>query len=408
MTERKIDVLLNHEFKMGSITFKVVDLLFMLCLWLFALGLRIKLYPIESADYFGFLADWMAQIKSIGAWKSLGKEISNYTAPYMCLMSLVSGFDNSLYALKTISVIFDYIASIAIFLLVYELTHNTRKAVLSMAIVLLSPAVILDGAYWCQCDIIYCTFILYALVCFFKGKSVPCMVFLGAALAFKLQTVFILPFIIIMWLKKQKNISLLDLAYVPFVFIIFQLPAIFAGKPIADALLVYFKQASQYPWGTLEYPNIYALMDELIETNHHMYEVGPAGNYLAIILLGVVAYYIYTKNVSIDNNLTITIALFTVAIILYTMPHMHDRYGFLIDLLAIVYAVLRPKRLPIAAGFMLVSVLTYMPYLIAKHIFEIQTVAVGLGALIVFVGWDLYCQIQQNEIIEPISNQEAI
>lgn len=91
----------------------------------------------------------------------------------------------------------------------------------------------------------------------------------------------------------------------------------------------------------------------------------------------------------------VTLALFSVAVIVYT-PHMHDRYGFLIDLFAVIYGVYRAKRLPIVCGFALVSVLSFMPYLIAVHIVPIQYVAIGLLALIFLVGYDLYRQVQEN------------
>lgn len=400
MTEdRVIDKILNKPFKIKSIEFKAIDLIFMLVLWIIAAIIRIKLYPIESADYFGFLAKWMDEIKSLGAWESLGHEISNYTSPYMYLMCIVSGFDNTLYALKTISVLFDYSASIAIFLIVYECTHSTHKSVLAMSMLLISPTVFIDSAYWCQCDIIYTSFILWALYFFFKNKSSACFIFLGIAFSFKLQTLFIIPFIIIMYLKK-KNIQLFDIVYVPAIYIVMQLPACLAGRPFKDLMMVYFSQSGYYPWGTLEYPNVYALLDETIDANHHMNEISGAGTWVAIMLLGFIAYYIYTKKINLTNDFLITLALFTVAITVYSLPHMHDRYGFLIDLLAIVYGILRPKKLPVTVGFMLISLLTFMPYLIAVHIFDIRIVAIIQLALITYVGYDLYNLIKINEKVE--------
>ena len=394
-----LDKVLNKSIKIKSIEFKIVDILFVFCLWVIAFVLRYKLFPIESADYFGFLEDWMNQIKELGGFNSLGTKISNYTSPYMYLMCLVSGADNSLYALKMISVVFDYIASIAMFLIIYELTKNTKKSIIGMSLVLLSPTVIIDSAWWCQCDIIYTSIILWALYYFIKDNSTKCFIFLGIAFSFKLQTIFIVPFLIIMWLKK-RTIRILDALYVPFIYIIAQLPAWMFGRPFMDLMMIYFDQSNTYPWGTLEYPNLYALLDETIEHMHHMNEVTGAGTYVTILLLGMLAYYIYSKDIELTNDLIITLAMFSVSIIVYTLPHMHDRYGFLIDLLAIIYAVLRPKKLPVMMGFMLVSILTFMPYLLAVHIFDIRIVAVALLGLITYVGYDLYNLIKINEKVE--------
>ncbi|MCR4989450.1 MAG: hypothetical protein K6A38_01110 [Lachnospiraceae bacterium] len=402
---RVIDAFLNYEIRIKSIVFKMVDLIFMLCLFVLSFMIRWKLFPIESADYWGFLKVWMDQIKELGGFPSLAKEISNYTSSYMYLMCMVSGIDNTLFALKFISVFFDYVASFAMFAIVYQLTGNTRKAIFGMTALLLCPIVILDSAYWCQCDIIYTSFILWALFFFFRDNSRVCFIFLAIAFTFKLQTVFILPFIIIMWLKK-KTVKLYHLVYIPVVFFLFQVPAWLFGRPLKELMLVYFDQSSYYPWGTLEYPNIYAIIDETIDSNHHMYEISGAGTFLAVILLGFIAYYIYTKRIELTNDLMVTLALFTVAITLYTLPHMHDRYGFLIDLIAIVYFMLRPRKLPVSIGFMFVSICLSMPYLIAYRVMEIKYVAMIQLVLIVFVGYDLYKLVSENILPEPVIEED--
>lgn len=397
MEERAIDRLLFTEFKIGKIKFKAVDLIFIVCLFVFAFMVRWKLMPIESADFWGFLEDWMNQIREGGGFRSLGRQISNYTSPYMYLMCIVSYLtENNLYGLKLLSVLFDYLAAIAMFLILYQMTCNVRKSILGMAALLLSPAVIIDGAYWCQCDIIYTAFILYAFYYFLKDNSRWCMIFLGISFAFKLQALFIVPFFIIMWLKR-KTIRLADFLYLPAVYVLGALPAWLAGRDFKELMMIYFEQAGTYPWGTLEYPNIYALLGEAMPDMRHAAEVSGAGTFLTIILLGCLAYYLYEKNINFTNELIVTLALFTVAVTVYFLPHMHERYGFLVDLFAILYGALNPKRLPAVCGFMLVSLLSFMPYLIAVHIVPIQYVAIALLGLIVYVGYDLYNQVSENQ-----------
>lgn len=397
MNERILDKVMLRKIKIENIEFKVVDLLFIGCLFFFAFMIRWKLMPIESADYWGFLEDWMQQIRKAGGFPSLGKQISNYTSPYMYIMCLVSYItDNDLYGLKMVSVLFDYLASIAVFLIVYRLTCSKGRAIMAMAGLLLSPTVILDGAYWCQCDIIYTTFILYALYCFFKGDSRGCLILVGISFAFKLQTIFIVPFLLIMWLKK-KTICLRHFFWIPVIYVVSALPAWLFGRDFKELMLVYFDQAGTYPWGTLEYPNIYALLGEAMPDLRYADQVSGAGTFMTIMLLGCIAYYLYTKKVRMTGELMITLALFTVAITVYSLPHMHDRYGFLIDLLAIIYGVMNVKKLPLTCGFMLVSVLTFMPYLIAVHIVPLQYVAIALLGLILYVGYDLYSQVEKSK-----------
>ncbi len=404
MQERIIDRFMFHKIKIRRITFRAVDLLFILALFFFSFMIRWKLMPIESADYWGFLEEWMAQIREGGGFRSLDHQISNYSSPYMYLMCLISYItDNDLYGLKFLSITFDYLASFAMFLIIFQLSGSVRKAITGMAFLLLSPTVILDSAYWCQCDIIYTTFILYGLYGFFKGDSQTCFIFVGISFAFKLQAVFILPFLLIMWLKK-KTVQLGDFFIIPLLYVVSLLPAWMAGRDLKELLLIYFDQTGTYPWGTLEYPNIYALLGEAMPDMHHAAEVSGAGTFMTIILLGCIAYYLYTEDVNLTEELLITLALFTVALIVYSLPHMHDRYGFLIDLLAVPYGILRVKRLPVTCGFMLISVLTFMPYLIAVHIVPLQYLSVALLGLILFVGYDLYRQIREHSLTVPGSS----
>ena len=399
MRERAIDKIMFREYNLRGVKLKAVDLLFIICLFLFGFMIRWKLMPIQSADYYGFLADWMNQIREGGGYRSLGHEISNYTSPYMYIMCFISYIsDNDLYALKLVSVFFDYLASVAVFLIVYQVTGNSQKSIMGMAALILCPTVILDGAYWCQCDVIYTTFILYALYFFLRDNSKWCLVFIGISFAFKLQTLFIVPFLLIMWLKK-RTIMLRHFVWIPIIYVISAIPAWMMGRSFSDLMLIYFDQSNTYPWGTLEYPNIYALLGEAMPDMRHAAEVSGAGMFMTIMILGVIAYYLYTKNVNLTNELMLTLALLTVALIVYSLPHMHDRYGFLVDLLAIVYGVLNVKKLPITCGFVLVSILSFMPYLNAIHIVPIQYVAMGLLALIVYVGYDLYRQIRENTLV---------
>lgn len=398
MKDRSFDKLMFSKLKIGKITFQVVDLLFILCLFIFGFMIRWKLMPIESADYWGFLKDWMQQIRQSGGFGSLDHQISNYTSPYMYIMCLISYIsDNDLYALKMVSVVFDYAASIAVFLIIYQISGSVKKSILGMAALLLSPTVILDSAYWCQCDIIYTTFILYALYRFWKDDSKGCLVLVGVSFAFKLQTLFIVPFLLIMWLKN-RTVKLYHFVWIPAVYILSAVPAWLAGRDIKELLLIYFDQSGTYPWGTLEYPNIYALLGEAMPDVRHAAEVSGAGVFMTVMLLGGIAYYLYTRDVNLTGELLVTLALFTVALTVYCLPHMHDRYGFLIDLLAVIYGVVNTKKLPVMCGFFVVSILSFMPYLIAVHIVPIQYVALALLGLLVYVGIDLHRQVRANSL----------
>lgn len=130
----------------------------------------------------------------------------------------------------------------------------------------------------------------------------------------------------------------------------------------------------------------------------HAAQVSGAGIFMTIILLGCLAYYLYTGKVRMTNELVITVALFSVALVVYCLPHMHDRYGFLIDLLAVLYGFMNVKRFPVMCGYFVISILTFMPYLIAVHIVPIQYLALAMLGLLTYVGYDLQRQIRANSL----------
>ncbi len=398
MQERIFDRVMSKKIRIGSISCQIVDVLFACCILVLAFLARLRLMPIESADYYGFLKEWMEQIRENGGFRSLGMEISNYSSPYMYIMCLLSYLKvNDLYMLKLVSILFDYVAAGAVFLTVHRLTRNVRKAILGMMFLLFSPAVLLDSAYWAQCDMIYSAFLLLALYWFFRDDSRLCLIFAAAAFSFKLQAVFLFPFLILMW-AKQRTVKLRHFVWIPVIYALSILPAWLMGRSLGDLLGIYFGQADYYPWGTLNYPNLYALLGETMPDLHHAAEVSGAGLLLTIAVLGGLAYYVYTREIRITDRLAVTLALLTVAVIVYTLPHMHERYGILLDLLAVVYVMLDVRKLPVFFGFSLVSVVSFMPYLIAADIVPLQYTAIALLGLILYVGHDFLLQVKAARI----------
>lgn len=398
MQTRKIDSFLTGEVKVFGIKFTVIDLLFMAAVCVLAFFARWYLFPLKSGDYKGFLSRWMDKIQAMGAWNSLGVAISDYTSPYMYLMCLVSGFENDLTALKLVSVFFDYVGSVAMFLLVRQLTGDTRKGLMGMALTLLCPTVIINSGWWCQCDMIYCSFMVFAMYFLVKDNSRAACIMLGVAFSFKVQAVFLLPLLIILWLKNS-TVKLQHLLYIPLVYVIMQVPAWIAGRPFSELMGVYLAQAGHYTQGTLKFPNIYELLDETYKHKHYMAEISGMGLCASIASLGVLAWYVYSRKFKMNSTIILTLALFSVSLALYTLPHMHERYGFIVDLLAIAYAVQRPGKFPVAILYIAISMLTYLPFLLGVYVFPFPVLAVVMLALDCYVGYDLVKQI--NEASEP-------
>lgn len=398
MKDRPIDKFLSSKIKICDCEIKAIDFLFALVVIIIAIIARVTLEPILSPDYVGFLAEWMDEIRRVGWIKSWGQKISNYAPSYMYLMSFVSLLTkDTLLGLKWLSYSFDFAAAFIGFFIVLNETKSVKRALIGMTMFLFAPAVLIDSGVYCQCDIIYSTFILLGLYFLCKDRSRACMICMGVSLAFKLQMVFILPFLVIMWLKK-RTVKLVDFLWIPAVYVVSIIPAAISGRNFFDLLGFYFWQADYYPWGTLNYPNIYIFFDETMDMMHYTDIVSSVGMFVCLIALGVMAYYLYLKNVDLDSELIFSIATVSVFVMVYLLPHMHERYGFLIDLLTIIVACINPKKIWIPCVAAIISILALMKYIYGYAVVDFKILAAVNTVFGMYLIYDLYRQCQRKAI----------
>lgn len=374
---------------------KTIDILFIAAALVLSLLARIELLPLESVDWQGPVSGWVHRIQELGAWNSLGVAVSDYTSSYMYVLCLISGFSNSLFATKAASIVFDYAAAFVIFLLIKQLTGDRRKSILGMGLFLLCPTIIVNSAWWCNCDIHYAFFTLLALLFLFKDKGAMCCIMMGIAYSFKQQAIFILPFLVILS-AKRKTIKPWHFLLIPVVFVLIQLPAVIAGRPLMELLRVYYLQAGEYPWCTMNFPNFYEFLDETLFHWHNMKEMTAFGLCFSFGVMGLFAWWMFTQKFRMTNQILVTMALFSVSLALFTLPHMHERYGFIVDILAILYAFVRPSKAPVALGYILISLLSYMWFLNDIQVVPHICLAITLMVLDVLVFMDLARQIKEN------------
>jgi Gpi18-like mannosyltransferase len=411
---RKIDRFLQHQIPMGRARIAVIDFIFAICVLAISLWARIVLFPHISGDWVSY-SSWMQEVKAKGGILSLRYEISSYASAYMIALSILSYLPGEpLYVLKAFAVFFDYLAAFAVFVLLCALTHKPRRALVGACVLLMTPTVLLNGAYWGQCDMIYVAFVLLGLCYYCHNAFAKAMWLVGIAFAFKLQALFIVPFFIIMWLcpyvtaqGRRREINPLGFLILPLPYILFAVPGMIMGRGVASSLGVYFSQAESFPWLTLNYPNIYAFFGQTYLLYPVISELAPAGTLMTVLALGLLAYSLYKNKARMDAVMMIATALFSLCLILYGLPHMHERYGLLIDVFAVVYAVLRPARIPLAAGLVASSLMSYRTFLFGSEALPPLPHALIQLVLVVFVGMDLYALATRRESTPPASAKQT-
>ena len=93
----------------------------------------------------------------------------------------------------------------------------------------------------------------------------------------------------------------------------------------------------------------------------------------------------------------ITLVIFTVEVCCFCLPAMHERYGYLPEILAVVYAVINVKRVPICAALQMITMMTYARYLFGSTVTTLWPLSCAMLVIIMIIGYDLYRQMKKME-----------
>lgn len=331
-----------------------------------ALVIRASLLDYQSDDYLAFLAPWTQFFRDNGGFAALRYSLGNYNPPYMYFLALFSYFDISeLYLIKLLSVLFDVLLAWACMKLLGLYTDSRAKLLGVFLAVLYLPTVVINGAYWAQCDSIYAFFGLFALYLGLRGRGCASMVSLAACFAFKLQAVFIIPVFFILLLAKR--IRWRELLVFPAAYIVFMLPALIAGRPFIETMTLYFSQAGTVG-DAMNYnaPSLTSMFRWSGNTE------GPSMLLIAAAFALVLASYAVAavKRRALDDTVILGFALLLAMGIPYLLPHMHDRYFFIAGVLALVLAFRDVRFFPVPLLAELASLHCYYAYFVRYYLVQ--------------------------------------
>jgi len=316
---------------------------------------RGALLYFRSMDYNGCLIHWVARMRELSVTGTMVESIGDYNMPYMYVLMLISRFNISdLYLIKIVSIIFDIVLAYYVMKVVSLKFDNINVRIAAFITTLCIPTVILNGAFWAQCDVIYTALALAFLYYGMVDKSIRAYVFLGLAFSIKLQTIFIAPVLIVFLFAKKINIK--HIWVLPVTFFATLVPALLAGRPFMETITIYSGQMDAYPFMVLDAPNIYTLLGDVKFENF---------NFAAIMFAGIATiyllYFLYMNREKITTHSDyVSIAFAFVLIIPMLLPRMHERYLFMADVLSVVLVFFNKKRWYFAPMIILGSYVTYI------------------------------------------------
>lgn len=380
---------------------KNIYLIFFSIITILSLIIRWQLLKYESGDYQLFLEPWFEEIKTNGGIKALGMNISNYNLIYVTILALLTYVPaDSLISIKAISIIFDYICAMTAMNICNELIKNNKNknkiSLLVYTAIVILPTVFLNSSYWAQSDSIYTAFVLISLLYLIKKKYTKSFIYLGFAFAFKLQTIFILPLYILMYISERK-ISLKHFLIIPIVNIITCIPAMICGRSFIDCMNVYINQTKTYSqYIVLNFPNLYSIFLEGYDSyninliNTPIENMKTIGTIITITIFVVIAFLTLIKKIKFDNKAIIEFGLWSIMIATFFLPQMHDRYLYMGDIISIIYLILNKKKYYLPIAIQLISLYCYMYLLFSGFAISISIVSIIYLIVIVLYSKDMY------------------
>lgn len=309
-----------------------------------------------SGDASSFLLPWFDDIKPQGL-ASLSHQVGDYNIVYQTLIALMTYVPiNSLYSYKIVSIIFDFVLAIAAGLFVASLKGDQANFRLPAVVALVSvsiPTVWLNSAFWAQCDAIYTAFVVLCLFDLWNGRIRRSFCWLGVAFAFKLQAIFILPFLLVMYFCSRR-FSIANLLYTLLVFYIMCLPGVIARRNVLAPFELYASQTGTYKWMAGSLPSFWFLFGANYQALHQASLVVTVA-----LLVGILAVCMYFEADLAKPFEFVAVALWTTWVVLFFLPSMHERYGYLLTMLAVILSFVDWHALPLSVFFCTSDLLTY-------------------------------------------------
>lgn len=334
------------------------DILYLAVITAIGIAVRVILRIVTTMDWELYWDPWISDLKEMG-FSYLATDRYDYAPSFVYILWVISKLPmNPMTAYKAIHIALDFVAAAVMGKLVMETTGSRTRSFCAYGLMLIVPTIWADSALWAQCDIIFMLFILLCFYYLFREMPGRAMFFYGLAFAFKLQSLFIFPFLVILWVNKKIKIQ--HFLWIPGLYFLSIIPAWIAGRPLLELINIYMAQGAQDVWSlSLKWANIY----QIIGNQFFLLEYAEGGVWLILGILMCVMFAMAQKRYRITSEFIVQTALFFALLTPYFLPHMHERYGCLADILAILYAMMNWRRFYIPLVQILISFTCYMAYL---------------------------------------------
>jgi Gpi18-like mannosyltransferase len=370
------------------------SVLFLITVTVIAFAVRVKFLPFQSGDYHQFLHGWFTELKEGGGLLAVGKDVGDYMPPYFYLLALLTYLPvKDIYLIKMLSFAGDIV------LACYAMRLVRRKypefwGKIAYAVVLLLPSVVLNSAAWGQCDSIYTAALLACVLYVIEDRPYAAVGAFSVAFVFKLQAVFLAPFLLLMLLRRK--IRWRCLLIFPAIYLVAILPASLMGRSFSELLTVYFRQASQYDLVSMYLPNL-----AVWYPTHMSMFAGHLIALLAVLLTLAAVLWFHRLDFDLTDDMVVSLALLSVLFVPYILPYMHERYYYPADILSVIFAFYFPEKFYVPVVTVLSSTYVVCHNLFNAHFVHIRILSVLMLFCLLWVGVSSY-YLARDEKVEKV------
>jgi Gpi18-like mannosyltransferase len=297
-----------------------------------------------------------------------------------------------LYAIKLISLVFDYIAAWYIWRLARRRFPAGNAPTIVVAFFLFLPTVVLNSSCWGQCDIMYTTGFLASLLYISEGRSVAALIAFGFSFSLKPQAIFFCPLLLALFLNKRLSWRWIWLPAA--VYVVCGIPEMVAGRPIWDVLMHWARVHDRASF-IHHAPNWY----EWVKLPQDVaWWFGIIFTFVSTTLYVLIAKKGPAEMVD-ESRWLVNAALLSVLFVPFLLPGMHQRYFFAADVISVVYATYVPKGWCPAILIQLASCFSYFPALFKQAPIPFKVLALLICAAIVLVAQEFIISTAKNPLV---------
>lgn len=336
----------------------VIVLLCMAGMAMIAVGAHLVMLDIKPGRFTNVLEPMLYDMWNYGLLTGMAWEEGAWSGVYLIVMALVSYLESfpQLYALKLFDMICQCLAAGAVLKLALRRGAKAYGAIAAMLACVIMPTMLFNAGLWAQCDATFAMFTLWGLYLLLSDRPMAGCVLWGLALGTKLQSAFLFPLLIVLFMKNR--VQLRHILVVAAAAFLCQIAIVLDGQGLWALVSRYAQQLDIARWegvGLSDHaPGVYGLMKVA-----SVREFSGMGLYFGIACALLVVMALLRSRRELTDDALLVSALLLACGLPLILPQMNARCLYLAGMLAFACAG-NARRMVAAMLLEMVSLCCYM------------------------------------------------